>query len=248
MSIALYGIILYVVGFRRLDGHHFEMALQPEKILLFFILEEVYILITKVRSQKPAMVKTAAINFLIIALIGSSLGYSMTRYNRRFVVAKWLGNKITNTEEKDLSFLHDVKKRAVNIKRAQGMVVPVWQAEEMEGIVGFLENNTKPDDIVFTYPELGNFNFWADRPFVGRFPIATFSWMEGAWFEQLVADFKKEDPKYVIMTNIGHRTFPDEWYFRNKTNIVKHKTITELILNNYSVVKSYESVSLYERK
>ncbi|MBN1870276.1 MAG: hypothetical protein JW847_06870 [Candidatus Omnitrophica bacterium] len=31
VCIALYGVVLYIGAFRRLDGHHFEMALQPEK-------------------------------------------------------------------------------------------------------------------------------------------------------------------------------------------------------------------------
>jgi hypothetical protein len=263
LSIALYGAILYVAGFRRLDGHHFEMALQPEKILFFFILEEAYLLIVKIRFREIERVrelsskgwqyflevkKVYMINFLIIALIGSSLGYAFTRFNKRFVLARWLGNKLGYRHDHDLSFLHDVEKRAVKIKRAKGMVVPVWQAEEMEGIVGFLEKNTSPDEAVFTYPELGNFNFWADRPFVGRFPIATFSWMDDSWHKELVADFMEAAPRYVIMTNLGHRTFPEEWYFRNKENIKKFDEITQLILEHYSMVRPYESISLYERK
>jgi hypothetical protein len=118
----------------------------------------------------------------------------------------------------------------------------------MEGIVGFLEKNTEPDEAVFTYPELGNFNFWADRPFVGRFPIATFSWMDERWHAELVADLKKNLPRYVVMTNPGHRTFPQEWYFRNKTNIKKHGDMTRFILEHYEVLRPYESVSLYKRK
>ena len=191
--------------------------------------------------------KIYCIHFLIFAFIASSLGYAFTRYSRRFVMVKYSGNKLGYRHDRDLSLLHDVKKRAVNIERARGMVVPIWQADEMEGVVGFLKENTKPDEVVFTYPEVGNFNFWADRPFVGRFPIATFSWMENAWHQELVADFKEIKPRYVIMTNLGHRTFPEEWYFRNKTNIKKFNEITKLILDNYTPIKAYESVSLYER-
>src|SRR3989338_5308462 len=43
VAIAVYGLILYTAAFRKIEGHHFEMALQPEKILFFFILEEVYL-------------------------------------------------------------------------------------------------------------------------------------------------------------------------------------------------------------
>lgn len=260
--IAFYGIVLYAAGFRRLDGHHFEMALQPEKILFFFILEEVYLFSLKTRAREIERAKKIVvggwrylierkkaylINFLIFAFVGSSLGYAFTRYYRRFVMVKYLGNQLGLRRDQVLSFLRGVEKRPVNIERAKGMVVPVWQAEEMEGIVGFLKENTGPGERVFTYPELGNFNFWADRPFVGRFPIATFSWMEDSWHQELVADFKDIKPRYVIMTNLGHRTFPEEWYFRNKTNIRKFNEITKMILDNYTPIKTYESVSLYER-
>lgn len=263
IGIALYGIILYLTGFRRLDGHHFEMALQPEKVLFFFLLEEVYLLLVKIRRQEVERVKAFAlrgwqflitrkkiylINFLILAFIGSSVGYAVARYNNRFVMAKLLGRKLGYGDDKGLSFLAGIGKREVNIKRAKGMVVPAWQAQEMEEIVAFLEKNTKLDEVVFTYPELGNYNFWADRPFVGRFPIATFSWMDDRWHEELLADFKNAAPRYVIMTNSGHRTFPEEWYFRNTDNIAKFNTMTKLILDNYQPIKTFESVSLYERQ
>ena len=42
LPIVIYGLILYIAAFRKIEGHHFEMALQPEKILLFFLLERFY--------------------------------------------------------------------------------------------------------------------------------------------------------------------------------------------------------------
>ena len=50
------------------------------------------------------------------------------------------------------------------------------------------------------------------------------------------------------MTNPGRRTFPEEWYFRNKANIRKFNDLTGFILGHYDVVKRYDSVSLYKRK
>ena len=262
-ALAIYGIILYIAAFRRFDGHHFEMAIQTEKILLFFVLEEFYLFLLRVCSQEIERVKGIildgrrflfekrkiyAIYFLVVAFIGSSLGYAFTRYSRRFVIVKYLGNKLGYRKDKDLSLLHDVERRAVNIERARGMVVPMWQADEMEGIVGFLKKNTKPGEMIFCYPEVANFNFWADRPFPGRFPIASFSWMTDEWHRELVAAFKESRPRYVIMTKPGHRTFPVEWYSRNKTNIKKFNEMTGLILEQYAPIKTYESVSLYERK
>ena len=148
----------------------------------------------------------------------------------------------------DLTFLKGQERRELHISRAKGMIVPTWQADEIEGIVEFLQKNTKPNEVVFTYPELGNFNFWANRPFVGRFPIATFSWHSPRWHQELVKDFLKAKPHYVVMTKLGHRTFPRDWYFRNPHNEEKFNEVTKLILDNYRPIKSFESVSIYERK
>ncbi len=290
VTIAVYGLILYAAAFRKIEGHHFEMALQPEKILFFFILEEIYLILLNVRRSylktsknlsfpnvlvgNPQQIhlgpdeaitgpptKTfggdnlrissrkivAGINLLILIFAVSSITYSFSRYNKRFPAIQWVMNKITG-KEKDLSLLKDIPKRPLNIERGKGMVVPVWQADEIEGVTKFLKENTAPDEAVFTFAELGNFNFWADRPFVGRFPIATFSWYQDRWHEELVADFKKAQPRFVVMTNLGHRTFPAALYFRYEKNVRKFNEFTRLILDHYTVVKSFESVSIYKRK
>jgi len=50
------------------------------------------------------------------------------------------------------------------------------------------------------------------------------------------------------MTNLGHRTFPDAWYFRNPNNRQRFEQFTDLILKNYEPVKTFESVSIYRLK
>jgi len=246
VTIAVYGLILYAAAFRKIEGHHFEMALQPEKILFFFILEEIYLFLVNVRT-KVSRKLVYGMSFLILIFAVFSITYSFSRYNKRFSAIQWVVNKITG-KEKDLSLLKDIPKRPLNIERGKGMVVPLWQADEIEGVTRFLKENTAPDEAVFTFPELGNFNFWADRPFVGRFPIATFSWYQDRWHEELVADFKKAQPRFVVMTNLGHRTFPAALYFRYEKNVRKFNEFTHLILDHYTIVKSFESVSIYKRK
>ena len=55
MSIAVYGLMLYAAGFRKIEFEHFEMALQPEKILLFFMLEEAYLRLWEKRKWIMAL-------------------------------------------------------------------------------------------------------------------------------------------------------------------------------------------------
>ncbi len=263
VGMAVYGLILYLAAFRKIEGHHFEMALQAEKFLLFFLFEEMFFFFQSVKAKQKLQLKLLAlgetglnwqkakllaINFIFFAFVISSLGFSIQRFERRFTVVKWVKKNIFHQRVEGISLLEKEETEVLRLKRADGMIVPRWQAQEIREVVRFLEDNTRSDEPVFTYPELGNFNFWADRPFVGRFPIATFTWMSDPWHRELLADFQKTRPRYVIMTNLGHRTFPDKWYFRNPQNRERFNTFTKLILDNYEPVKAFESVSIYKRK
>lgn len=92
VCIAAYGLILYAAAFRKIEGHHFEMALQPEKLLWFFLLEEAFLFLRekkKFLSQALAgdrlrVAKIVGINFFILFVVFSSVGYAIQRYNHRF--------------------------------------------------------------------------------------------------------------------------------------------------------------------
>ncbi len=191
-TISVYGLILFFASFRVIQGHHFEMALQPEKVLLFFLLERVYFflkdkrmtILSDIRGNGAAGFKylkalgaVGFIYFVTCGLIGSSLGYAWQRYNSRFVMFKMVRNKILHKDTGNSDILSGQETRTVALKRMRGMVIPRWQADEIEGVVKFIQANTSPEEAIFYYPEVGNFAFWADRPFVGRFSIGTFSWI-----------------------------------------------------------------------
>ncbi len=61
-------------------------------------------------------------------------------------------------------------------------------------------------------------------------------------------DFLEAKPQYVVMTKLGHQTFPREWYYRNPKNKEKYERFTRLILNQYDLAESYNSVAVYRRK
>jgi len=251
--LALYGIILYAAAFRKIDGHHFEMALQPEKILLFFMIEEVYLFLqqyktSKSRSILPFKNKKLAVNMIIFLFIASTVGYTVERFNHRFVILKYLAGKMGLAPQKDYSLLANEEKRPLEIPRGKGMIVPAWQADEIEGVVDFIEKNTKPNDPVFTFPELGNYNFWFDRPFVGRFPIVSFSWVDEGWHRELVNDLIRTKPRYAIMTYFRHRVFPAALYFRYEKNRRMYKEVADYISHHYKVVKNFPSLAIYQRK
>ncbi|MFA5088783.1 MAG: hypothetical protein WC552_07100 [Candidatus Omnitrophota bacterium] len=258
LCLVVYGLILYAAAFRKIEGHHFEMALQTEKILLFFLAEELYFFLRENGAKSclgmfPGQVKacgrlkTPLAYIFIFVFAATSLGYSIARYNRRFPMFQLLKRPFSR-ERRDFSPLAGIDSRELCLERGRGLIVPRWQAEELEQVTGFLKDNTSPDEFVFTYPELGDINFLADRPFIGRFPIATFAWLRESWTEELLNDLKRIRPRFVVMTNIGHRTFPEEWYFKNEGNRRYFYQFTDYILQNYKLESAFYSCSIYRLK
>ncbi len=254
-ALGTYALILYSASFRAIWGHHFEMALQPEKLIYFYLIEILYcetiawyrqrrIIWTAVKRRMALGV----ISFLIFALFMSSMGYSLTRFSRHFVVYKRFLDWVESRPSGDYSILHGQDTKELNIERAKGMVVPAWQAEDIEETVRFIRSKTSPDEAVLTYPELGALNFFFDRPFVSRFPIATLSWADDAWHREYLNDIKMKRTRFAVMTNLGHRTFPSQLYFKFPRNIVKFKEVTEYILKHYDPVKRLGSLTIYERR
>lgn len=261
ICIAAYGLILYAAAFRKIEGHHFEMALQPEKLLLFFMAEEAFLFLrgqqkkSKERvgphvlstEQWKSVVKTYAIYFLFLVFIGTSIGFSIARYNNRFPAFQMIAN-VFSGKKKDFSPLASQETERLHLACANGLTVPAWQAEEFKGVTEFLIKNTASDEAVFAFPEVGNFNFLADRPFIGKFPIATFSWMKEKWEQELYQQLLEAKPRYIVMTKVGHRTFPSTWYFRYEKNKERFARITGFILSNYRIVKTFSSVEVYQLK
>jgi len=178
ICLGVYGFVMYNTGFRGLWAAQFEMALQPEKILLFFLLEQTFLYFTSKRRQYLAfapgrlsgqgrlsnIVKIYGINFLVFAFFMSSIGYSVARYNHRFFAYKFVRDKITGKDTAHLTPLAREGTRAVNIERARGIIVPIDQAEELEQMEVFVKNHIPKDEELFTYPELGTYNFFFDHP------------------------------------------------------------------------------------
>ena len=137
--------------------------------------------------------------------------------------------------------------RSLTFDRAWGIVVPVDQAYELEAIVQFLQTQTAPTDVIFTYPELGIYNFFADRRFLGRFPIAAFSWMNDNWHRELVGQLRSGSVKYLIL----QKKMPKDWYqvyLGPEANRVKYEEVMALIRTEF-VLKTETPLSfIYEPK
>ncbi len=263
VCLGAYGFLLYVTAFRHIWAYQFEMALQPEKVLLFFILEQVYLKLREKRIEFSVVgvpssgadmgkytrrwLKIGLVNFLILGLVGSSLGYSLARYGKRFVAFKYLTHFLSGKGTASLHPLYGKDYRPIKAERADGMAAPAEQAQEIEKLAEFFDNNTQLGETVFIFPELGFYSFIIDRPFVGRFPMVTMAWFKEEWHAEFMADLKKEMPRFAIIDKDPGPAFP-AIFFQLERNKKKYDEVLNLIKKNYAVVDETPGVWIYKRK
>ncbi len=247
ICLGIYGFIMYNTGFRGIWAAQFEMALQPEKILLFFFAEMFLLLAIDFSYKKRATFLIGLRYFLIIAIIGSSLGYAIARYNHRFFLFKFIGAKIKGKDTAYLRPLTDTDARPLQIERAKGIIVPVEQADELEQIQEFVQKHVPQDEAVFTYPELGTYNFLVDRRFYGRFPLPTFAWFNDRWHKELLGQLNNSRPRYIIL----EKEIPQYWkdvYLGLEPNREKFQQMMDFIHSNYVLVHETPRSGIYQLK
>jgi len=261
ICLGTYGFIMYNIGFRGLWAAQFEMALQPEKILLFFLLEQTFLYLTLKRKEYLAfaterlssqgrmfnVAKIYGINFLVFAFFMSSVGYSIARYDHRFFAFKFVRDKIIGKDTAYLKPLAGEEARAVNIERASGIIVPVKQAEELEQIDAFVKAHVQKNEMLFTYPELGTYNFFFDRRSIGKFPIATFAWFNDQWHDKFFANLKSVKPQYVILEKEISQRWKDV-YLALEPNRKKYNDVMDFILTHYSIEEETTLSYVYKLK
>ncbi|HQP10558.1 MAG TPA: hypothetical protein PKV41_04170 [Candidatus Omnitrophota bacterium] len=258
--IAVYGFMMYVLAFRKLGAMQFEMALQPEKLLLFFLLEKVFVYLMDVRERIrqvrplqlrgdkywPHWMRMGGIYFLVFSFFMSSVGYSLARYNHRFFSLKYVRYLLTGKDVRELIPLSGEKTERLAMDRVKGMTVPAWQAEDIRGVTEYVHRHTELDEPVFMFPELGAYSFIVDRPFVGRFPMVTFSWF-GGWHEELWDSLRESGPRVAVIAK-DPGPFFEKVYFQVPKNEEYYRLVTDYISQNYDLVETTHSLNIYQRK
>jgi uncharacterized protein YozE (UPF0346 family) len=133
----------------------------------------------------------------------------------------------------------------LSMNRVKGLVVPADQARDFKELSQFIERNTSPQEPIFVFPELGAYHFILDRPFVGRFPMATFSWMKEAWHQELMRDLKGLKPKFALVDRAPGQWF-EEVYFKVPTNREKYDEVLAYIESNYRLVVTTPGILIYQ--
>lgn len=136
--------------------------------------------------------------FVIAVIPLYSIGFSIYKYNKRFFIFKEINALVLNRTRASIPFTGSTP-TVITVKRAKGVNVPHYQAEEVDGVVSYITSHTGPREVVFTFPDLGTYNFLTDRPPLGRFYTSMFSFMDKGSFKTLMHELEDERPKFVYL-------------------------------------------------
>jgi hypothetical protein len=133
----------------------------------------------------------------------------------------------------------------LQIERARGMWVPVDQYNDLNQLDAFIKT-TKAEDTIVMFPELGFYNFLFDRPFVGRFPITTFSWFNPPWFEEYMEQLNLTPPRYFVI----QKEMPWDWkevYLEYPPNKEKYEQMLQFIHSHYQPIRQTDKTIIYQK-
>ena len=260
VGVGVYGVMIYYLSFRWIWGSQFELALQPQKVLLFYLLEVVYLTLLalkhdlrqklfQISGQFFTKAKLYGVYFLLVSLFMSSVGYAIDRYRKRFFVFQWAYRTLRGEDRSSLIPMNGQPSERLHLPRIKFVTVPDWQANDCNLLVKFIEANTKPDETVFMFPELAGYSYIIDRPFVGRFPMVTFSWFNDEWHREFVKELKNNPPRFAIVDKDPGESF-SEVYFKapGSTNREKYDEVARFIEENYQVIDETPSLWICKNK
>jgi hypothetical protein len=242
LSVALYGLAIYVTGFRNLWSSVFEMSLQPEKIILFYLLVQVFLWMKEQKGNWNIVYRIG-----LVGVILSSFIFSIARLNKRFFSVRWAVYKITGKDTMTLKPLNKESSQSVNFSRIQNMVVPSWQAADLDQLKSFVDKNVAPDEKIWMYPELDTMHFLLDRPWIEKQPIPILAWMDEDYFNRYDQELKAHPPRFAIW----NKKMP-EYYEKIHLSVAANRKKFEKHLNflneNYSIFTTTPTYNVYVYK
>jgi hypothetical protein len=241
LAVAVYGLLSFLTGFRNLWGSEYEMALQPEKILLFYLLGQ-FIFWAQGKYSRYKWVGPV----LLSAVIISSVIYGIGRFKTRYYRSSWVSQLTAKKGGGPGEIIDGSPVTAIDLPRVRHMVIPVWQAKDLEMLKDFVDEHVPAHEAVLIYPETGALYFILDRPWIGHFPVVTLSWMDEGWYADFEATLKRNPPKYAIVNKEKDFYF-DTPYFLVPGNRNKHERMMRLLYDHYTVEAQTPSYLIYRR-
>ena len=248
LSVVIYGFFMYAASLRAISNMQFQIAFQPALIVGAAFLDDILIGISILRQhlavRRAAVLKLATLWFVFIICSTYAI-VSEKRFYNDFV--GWIlyqlnkGRVITGYGRPGAT--SHLKRAELSIERADGIIVSVQQAEEIEGVAQYIRSVTGPDEPVFAFPVHGVFNFLCDRPCVGRFGNPSLAWLAPVYREEVLRDLRSARPRYIIYSN---RLSTLAGSIRQKEELLPD--VVEYIHENYEKETVFRGIEILRRK
>ncbi len=248
--LTIFGLMTYKASFRAVESAQFQLAILPLFIVIGIIAEKIYFTarfnmqIYQVREKPMPLlyIKSIFYSFVIVLIIFYFI-YSEKRYYQN--LNGWLYYQL-NKSEFISSYMFPFPKKLAELRycrepRMGKMLILSKEADDFEGVTDFIRSNTKPHEIVFSFPEHCIYNFLAQRPCLGRFYVAGLAHTFLPWQEEMVRELKIIKPQYII-------------YGRGLSNLAasiesKQELLPEVrdyINKHYQVIRQFKTVNIYQ--
>ncbi|MCG9126359.1 hypothetical protein JT359_02045 [Candidatus Poribacteria bacterium] len=141
--------------------------------------------------------------------------------------------------------LHNPFKRTLapeEFERAGQVDIPDDQAEQIQKVVSYIQENTSPEERIFDFTSQGAYYFFANRPSVTRFFMVCYASTPGMQ-QEVVADLEAAQTRLVIFKTGG--------WFDNVDGIPveeRHPIIAKYLAENYELAIDINNTEILMRK
>ena len=235
------GLLLYLASFRAIRGPQFEMSLPLAVIALFFLVDYAYGAFE--RGLEVAEDRTRgwlAFGFVCIVMLAVAFGEIRT----------YEGGLVRFVEHQTAKSHHVARHigssplagryRGLALPSGGGARLPQDQADEIESITRYLRENTRADETLLAFPDLGAYNAFANRAPASRFAISLLAAADPGWSQELLAVVQNRQADVVLMGNelstLARATG------RREELLPELRTLVEA---NYDRVQRFERLDVY---
>jgi hypothetical protein len=186
---------------------------------------------TASESQEPGRGRFRSLTVLMIIVVAVILSGEPFTFFKKNVSALWWNMPSPLFTELDPTIM----------PRARGVRVPWPQAEEINGVVGFLRDHTNENDPIYTFPYEGYIDFLADRRSASRFNMAIFSTIRDEYMKEVINDLESKQPRFIVYN-------PKEYKILDIPNEQRIRPIWRYIQENYEFLVGYGDIRILVRK
>ncbi|MEW6127392.1 MAG: glycosyltransferase family 39 protein [Acidobacteriota bacterium] len=212
--VGLFALGAYLEIYPRADYYHVIRALPPTFLLMTLLLVKAVPILQEMFSAQSPLLKPAI--YRVIGAVVMLFGFVGVQNS-------WLPNF-------DAKFRF-IDRAAVNIERAQGILVPPKQAEFIEQLTQAIQSNSSPDDYIFSFGQRGaGFYFLAGRPNPTKFVWWRNVGISKADREAVIQMLNEKRAKLILLQDS-----------------LKDARVREAVAANYHQVGWVSGIAIYDR-